>query len=98
VFGAVPSSHFGGIGLDLMRAPLAPDDQPDAGGSIAERHRRAAIGFRRDRAIERDLRFINGQPARLPTRAYVSRLALMGTATTWALIVAVALRSRDNVF
>jgi hypothetical protein len=25
-FGAVPSSHLGGIGLDLMAATLAPDD------------------------------------------------------------------------
>ncbi|MGA7862796.1 MAG: hypothetical protein WCA23_02155, partial [Stellaceae bacterium] len=30
-FGAVPSSHLEGIGLDLMLAALAPDDQPDAG-------------------------------------------------------------------
>jgi hypothetical protein len=53
-FGAVPSSHLGehrrcdllsGIGLNLMPASLAPNDQPDAcGGSVAERHRRAAIG------------------------------------------------------
>ena len=45
-FGAVPRSHLGGIGLNLMLAFLAPDDQPDAGGgSIAERHRRAYFGF-----------------------------------------------------
>jgi hypothetical protein len=31
-FGAVPSGHLGGIGLDLMLAALAPGDQPDAGG------------------------------------------------------------------
>jgi len=41
-FGAVLLGHLGGIGLDLMAAILAPNDQPDAGGgSIAERHRRA---------------------------------------------------------
>jgi cold shock CspA family protein len=31
-FGAVPSSHINGIGLDLMLAFRAPNDQPDAGG------------------------------------------------------------------
>jgi hypothetical protein len=30
-FGAVPSSHRGGIGLDLMLAFLAPHDQPHTG-------------------------------------------------------------------
>jgi hypothetical protein len=46
-FGAVPLGHLGGIGLDLMLAFLAPNDQPDAGGgSVAERHRRAEFGFR----------------------------------------------------
>jgi hypothetical protein len=35
-----------GIGLDLMLAFLAPDDQPDAGGgSVPERHRWAGFGF-----------------------------------------------------
>jgi hypothetical protein len=34
------------VGLDLMPAILAPNDQPDAGGgSIAEGHRRAGLGF-----------------------------------------------------
>jgi hypothetical protein len=43
---AVPLGHLGGIGLNLMPAILAPDDQPDAGGgSVAERHRRAGLGF-----------------------------------------------------
>jgi hypothetical protein len=28
-FGAVPSSHLGRVGLDLMTAALAPHDQPD---------------------------------------------------------------------
>jgi hypothetical protein len=33
-----------GSGLDLMLAIPTPDDQPDAGGgSVAERHRRAAV-------------------------------------------------------
>ena len=32
-----------------------------------------------------------GQLARLPTRAYVSRLALMAAGSVWALIAAVAL-------
>jgi len=37
------SSHLGGIGLDLMVAFLAPNDQADAGGgSDAERQRRAS--------------------------------------------------------
>jgi len=41
-FGAVPLGHLGRIGLYLMPAILAPNDQPDAGrGSVAERHRRA---------------------------------------------------------
>jgi hypothetical protein len=45
-FGAVPLGHLGRVGLDLMAAILTPDDQPDAGGgSVAERHRRAALGF-----------------------------------------------------
>jgi hypothetical protein len=40
-FGTVPLSHLGRVGLDLMLAFPAPNDQPDAGGgSIAERHRR----------------------------------------------------------
>ena len=30
-FGAVPSSHLGGVGLDLILAFLAPDDQPSTG-------------------------------------------------------------------
>jgi hypothetical protein len=41
-FGAVSLGHFAGVGLNLMLAILAPNDQPDlGGGSIAERHRRA---------------------------------------------------------
>jgi hypothetical protein len=44
--GAVPLGHFGRVGLDLMAAILAPNDQADAGGgSVAERHRRAGLGF-----------------------------------------------------
>jgi hypothetical protein len=44
-FGALPSSHLGGIGLDLMLAFLAPNDQPAAGGgSMAQRHGRAMFG------------------------------------------------------
>jgi hypothetical protein len=42
--GAAPSSYLGGIGLDLMLAFLAPDDQPAAcGGCVAERHRRPTV-------------------------------------------------------
>ena len=67
--GAVPSRHFGGIRLDLMLAFLAPDDQPDAGGgSIAERHRRAGLGFqRRDRRQPVAIRFtsVSGSCVRL---------------------------------
>jgi hypothetical protein len=40
---AVPLGHLGGVGLNLVAAILAPDDQPDAGGGVAKRHRRAAI-------------------------------------------------------
>jgi hypothetical protein len=48
---AVPLGHLGGVGLDLMPAIFAPNDQPDAGGgSIAERHRRAYFGFHGDRS------------------------------------------------
>jgi hypothetical protein len=31
-----PASYLGWVGLDLMLAFLAPDDQPDVGGGIAE--------------------------------------------------------------
>jgi hypothetical protein len=38
-FAAIPSSHLGGVGRDLMAAILAPNDQPDlGGGSVPERH------------------------------------------------------------
>jgi hypothetical protein len=39
--------HLGGIGLDLMLAFLASDDQGDLSGSgcPAERHRRAGMDF-----------------------------------------------------
>jgi hypothetical protein len=48
---AVPLGHLGRVGLNLMPAILAPDDQPDAGGgSVAERHRRAVLGFHPPRA------------------------------------------------
>jgi hypothetical protein len=41
-FGAVLLGHLGRVGLNLMAAILAPNDQPDAcGGSVAERHWRA---------------------------------------------------------
>jgi hypothetical protein len=51
-FGAAPLGHFGRVGLNLMRAILAPDNQPDAGGgSIAERHRRAGLGFHLSRIL-----------------------------------------------
>ena len=42
-------------------------------------------------AILDDLEFVKGQLARLPTRAYVSRMALMTTVSLSALIAAVAL-------
>jgi hypothetical protein len=38
-----------------------------------------------------ELEILKAQIARLPTRAFVSRLALMATGTLWALAVAVAL-------
>jgi hypothetical protein len=42
-------------------------------------------------AILDDLDFVKGQLAELPSRAYVSRLALLATATVWALLGAVTL-------
>jgi hypothetical protein len=45
-FGAVPLGHLGRIGLNLMAAILAPNDQPDAGaGGTTQRHRRAGLGL-----------------------------------------------------
>jgi len=41
--------------------------------------------------LANDLEFFKVQIAQLPTRTYISRLALMATATVWALIAAVAL-------
>ncbi|MFL5266894.1 MAG: hypothetical protein ACJ8AH_09905 [Stellaceae bacterium] len=41
--------------------------------------------------IADELEILKAQIARLPTRAFVSRLALMATGTLWALAVAVAL-------
>jgi hypothetical protein len=41
--------------------------------------------------IDDNLEFLKIQIARLPTRAYVSRIALMATGTVWALIIAVAM-------
>lgn len=42
-------------------------------------------------AIADDLDFLKAQLARLPNRAYVGRTVLMATASTWALVGAVAL-------
>jgi hypothetical protein len=43
--GAVAFRHLGRAGLDLVAAIEAPDDKPNARGrSVAERHRRAAVG------------------------------------------------------
>ena len=42
-------------------------------------------------AIAEEIEILKLQIASLPTRAYVSRLALMATGSVWALIVAVAL-------
>ena len=42
-------------------------------------------------AIADELQALKLQIAGLPTRAYVSRVVLMATATIWALIVTVAL-------
>jgi hypothetical protein len=42
-------------------------------------------------AIADELEILKAQIARLPTRAFVSRLALMATGTLWALALAVAL-------
>jgi hypothetical protein len=42
-------------------------------------------------AIEDDLQFITGQLSQLPTRGYLCRVLLLTTASTWALVGAVAL-------
>jgi hypothetical protein len=43
-FGAVPSGHFGGIGLDLMSAVRAPHGEANASSSCAaERHGWAGV-------------------------------------------------------
>ena len=64
--GAVPSSHLGGVGLDLMLARLAPYDKPDLGsGSGAERHRRAGLGFHCVRRLNKD--FVPTFPIVSPT-------------------------------
>jgi hypothetical protein len=43
--GTVALSHLGGVGLDLVPAIEAPDDQPHMGRrGVAERHRWAVIG------------------------------------------------------
>jgi hypothetical protein len=45
-FATVPLGHLRGIGLDLVLTVLAPNDEPELGsGSVAERHRRAGLGF-----------------------------------------------------
>jgi hypothetical protein len=41
--------------------------------------------------LEAELDFLKGQIARLPTRAYLCRTALLATASLWALVGAVAL-------
>jgi hypothetical protein len=41
--------------------------------------------------IAGDLELLKVQLAQLPTRAYISRLAMMATGTVWALIGSVAL-------
>jgi hypothetical protein len=42
-------------------------------------------------AISDDLELLKAQIARLPTRAWLSRMGLIGLASVWTLIVAVAL-------
>jgi hypothetical protein len=42
-------------------------------------------------AISDDLEFLKTQIAKLPARAWVSRMGLIGLASIWTLIVAVAL-------
>jgi hypothetical protein len=45
-FGHVPRGHLGRIGLDLMTAILAPDNEANAGTSrAAERRRRPRFGL-----------------------------------------------------
>lgn len=42
-------------------------------------------------AIEGDLKFVMGQLAELPTRAYLCRVLLLATGSVWALIAALLL-------
>ena len=42
-------------------------------------------------AISDDLEFLKAQIARLPSRAWLSRMGLIGLASIWTLILAVAL-------
>jgi hypothetical protein len=55
----------------------------------------AALAGRSGRGLDlptlHDLDFVKGQLARLPTRAYVSRMALIATGGVLALIASVAL-------
>ena len=45
-FGAIPSSHLGRVGLDLVLAILAPNYKPHVGsGGATQRHRRAGLGL-----------------------------------------------------
>jgi len=37
-FSTIPSSHFGGIGLELMLPSLVPDGAPDLGSGCAQRY------------------------------------------------------------
>jgi hypothetical protein len=41
-------------------------------------------------AISDDLEFLKAQIARLPTRAWLSRMGLIGLASVWMLVAAVA--------
>jgi hypothetical protein len=69
-FGAVPLGHLGRVGLDLMPAILAPNDQPDAcGGSVAERHRRAGLGFHLTPALTTEV-FPKESPCQLNCLGY----------------------------
>jgi hypothetical protein len=53
---------------------------------------RKADTARTDFAItECHLEFIVGQPARVPTRAYLCQMLLLGTASLWALLAAILL-------
>jgi hypothetical protein len=75
---AMPRRHLGGIGLDLMLACLAPDDDADVvRRRIAERHRRPRLGPHRRRRPARGGAYVfgDGSGSRTGGGMILSRIA-----------------------